>query len=173
MRYLTLIRHAKSSWRDTALEDFDRPLSPRGDRDAPEMGEAFARRYLRPGKLPPPDTLVSSPACRAITTARAIAERIDYPADAIAEEPAVYEADTDRLLRVVRQLPAPATHAVLFGHNPAFESLARKLAPDFTGDGKKFPTCGIAMLRLAIDDWAQTEGGVADAHDFLCPKRLT
>ena len=172
MKHLTLIRHAKSSWSDTSLDDFDRPLNPRGEKEAPETGEAFAARFLRPGNLPAPDTLVSSPACRAITTAHAFAERIDFPADGIIEEPAIYGADTDKLIEVVRKLPDSAAHVILVGHNPALEHVAQRLAPDFAGDGKKFPTCGIAALRLAVETWDAATDGSATAHDFISPKLL-
>ena len=72
MKTLFLIRHAKSSWDDTALSDKDRPLHDRGKRDAPKMGKRLARRDVKP------DLILSSPAMRALTTAEIIAKKLDY-----------------------------------------------------------------------------------------------
>ena len=72
MKTLFLIRHAKSSWDDTALPDKDRPLNDRGKRDAPKMGKRLAKRDVKP------DLILSSPAKRALTTAEIIAKKLDY-----------------------------------------------------------------------------------------------
>ena len=73
MKLLTIVRHAKSSWKDTSLRDRDRPLNKRGKRDAPEMGRRIAAAGIRPSLI------VSSPATRAWTTAKVIANEIGYP----------------------------------------------------------------------------------------------
>ena len=72
MKTLFLIRHAKSSWDDTALPDKDRPLGDRGRRDAPKMGKRLAKRDVKP------DLILSSPARRALTTAEIVAKKLDY-----------------------------------------------------------------------------------------------
>ena len=72
MKTLFLIRHAKSSWDDTALPDKDRPLADRGRRDAPKMGKRLAKRDVKP------DLILSSPARRALTTAEIVAKKLDY-----------------------------------------------------------------------------------------------
>ena len=72
MKMLFLVRHAKSSWDDTALPDKDRPLDDRGKRDAPKMGKRLAKRDVKP------DLILSSPAKRALTTAEIIAKKLDY-----------------------------------------------------------------------------------------------
>ena len=74
MKTLFLIRHAKSSWDDTALPDKDRPLDDRGRRDAPKMGKRLAKRDVKP------DLILSSPARRALTTAEVIAKKLDLQA---------------------------------------------------------------------------------------------
>ena len=74
MKLLSLVRHAKSSWKDPDLSDFDRPLNKRGERDAPRMGRRFA------SVEPPPDLLLASPARRAARTAQVIAEARVLPA---------------------------------------------------------------------------------------------
>ena len=73
MKRLYLIRHAKSSWKDSSLDDFERPLNKRGRRDAPFMGKRLYRHHVRP------DLVISSPAKRAISTSQLIAKEIDFP----------------------------------------------------------------------------------------------
>src|SRR5436189_490239 len=72
MKTLFLIRHAKSSWDDTALPDKDRPLNDRGKRDALKMGKRLAKRDVKP------DLILSSPARRALRTAEVVAKKLDY-----------------------------------------------------------------------------------------------
>src|ERR1700682_5676255 len=79
MKTLFLIRHAKSSWDDTALPDKDRPLDGAGKRDAPKMGKRLAKRDAQP------DLILSSPAMRALTTAKIIAKKLDYKLEAAAD----------------------------------------------------------------------------------------
>lgn len=64
---LTLLRHAKSSWKSDALSDFDRPLNSRGRQDAPEMARRLQAAGIRPSLI------VSSPAKRAWSTAKEVA----------------------------------------------------------------------------------------------------
>ena len=73
MKILTLVRHAKSDWSDTSLTDRQRPLNPRGKRDAPEMGKRIVNHGIRPSLI------IASPAVRAWTTAKIIATEISYP----------------------------------------------------------------------------------------------
>ena len=87
MRRLYLIRHTKSHWECDCLDDIERPLGERGKRDAPKMGRVLAE--LMPS---PPDLVVSSPAVRAYTTARIIAEAIDYEPSEIRIDERLYEA---------------------------------------------------------------------------------
>src|SRR2546421_80442 len=96
MKTLTLARHAKSSWDDLELSDFERPLNKRGRKDAPFMGELLHSRGFRP------DLIVSSPANRALTTARIIAEELEYPLDRIIVNEKLYEADSGDILNVAR-----------------------------------------------------------------------
>ena len=92
MKRLTLIRHAKSSWDDASLPDFDRPLNERGLRDAPKIGV-----HLAQNSITLPDKIISSPALRGISTACLIAKEIGYPEDTIELEPRLYEASLHQL----------------------------------------------------------------------------
>jgi phosphohistidine phosphatase len=160
---LTLVRHAKSDWGDASLDDFDRPLSKRGERDAPEMA---AR--LREARLIP-TLLVSSPAARAMSTAKAFAKALDYPSARIVRADAAYLASADELLEVVRSLGGQASHLMLFGHNPGISSFAARLAGDDSLG--ELPTCAVISLLAPVQDWSDLEVGQAalDFYDF--PKK--
>jgi phosphohistidine phosphatase len=97
MKTLFLIRHAKSSWDDTALPDKDRPLANRGRRDAPKMGRRLAKREVKP------DLILSSPARRALTTAEIIAKKLDYKLKNIVVDDRLYAGAVHGLLDVIHK----------------------------------------------------------------------
>jgi len=167
MKQLTLIRHAKSSWSDLSRGDFDRPLNTRGLGDAPRMGA-----HLKAFGLAPVDRIVSSPALRARTTAELIAEALGMASGSITLERRIYEASSSGLLELVRGLDEADCHVVLVGHNPGFEGLAYALDPNFVGDGEKFPTCGVAQMKLSIQTWSEADEGCAGECRFVFPKGL-
>jgi len=162
---LTLVRHAKSDWGDASLGDVDRPLNARGQRDAPEM----AARLVTAGLIP--TLMVSSPALRAIATARIFAEAFGYPASRIRLNDDAYLASPAELLEVLRKEGGHAAHLMLFGHNPGISQLGTTLAEDDApGD---VPTCAVTSLLLPLSDWRELEPGKArcDYYDF--PKNRT
>ena len=162
LKRLTLIRHAKSSWKDAGIADFERPLNARGERDAPRMGHRIADS----GK--PPELLVASPARRAARTAELIAERLGARAPRIEYERALYLATPEQMLDVIRGLDAAVRHAALVGHNPGTTELVEQLSGAEVGN---VPTCGVVRLRLGIDAWSEAEPGCGEIEDFDYPKR--
>lgn len=162
MKTLTLVRHAKSSWKQAGLSDFERPLNRRGERDAPAMGRHLASIGLVP------DVIVSSPAVRALATARALADALGR-APVLVEEPAVYAADAAELLHVVRAIGTEVEHAFLVGHNPGMAELLDAL----TGaTPEKFVTCGVAVVELDAASWRRTAPGVGKLVRFMAPKSI-
>ena len=117
MKLLTLLRHAKSSWDNPGMADYDRPLNDRGRRDAPFVGQFFQQVGLTP------DLIVSSPARRARQTCDLFAQEAGYNTRIRWEED-IYAASSDALLAVVRSLRDDAGHVLMVGHNPGFEDLA-------------------------------------------------
>lgn len=161
MRLLTVVRHAKSSWDDSKLSDFERPLNERGRRDAPAM----ARRLL---KVPPrPDLLISSPATRALTTARIFADEAGIKTQDLAIDAKIYDASVDTLLKVVRGLDDGARHVVLFGHNPGMTELAHLLA-DCPFD--EMPTCSAARVEFAAKSWHDIAPHDGKLVHYMFPK---
>ena len=164
---LTLVRHAKSDWGDGTLSDFERPLSARGLRDAPEMAERWRQRYT------PPQLIVSSPARRAITTARIFADVLGLDTARIVEETRIYEAALATLLTVVRELPADCANVVLFGHNPGFSELQHALARDAGGVlPAGVPTCAVTRLALDGVNWSAVTANGGRVVDYDYPKRV-
>ena len=159
-RRLTLVRHAKSDWGDASLDDFDRPLNKRGERDAPEM----AQRLVAAGLVP--TRIVTSPAVRALATARAFADAFGYPASRIVLADDVYLAKPEQLLDVVRRFGGRARHLMLFAHNPGISSFGAMLSGDDSlGD---VPTCAVTSFLVPSDRWSELAFGCArrDFHDF-------
>jgi phosphohistidine phosphatase len=167
-RTLFLFRHAKSSWDDAALADFDRPLAPRGQKAAPLVGQEMQRR----GWLP--DLAVVSSARRAVETWKLAAAELD------AEPPvqfsrALYDAGPGRLLEAVRAVPESSGSVILVGHNPGLEELAAMLAgpgseQDALGTLKeKFPSGALARFEVEVP-WVELRN--ATLTHFLWPKDL-
>ena len=145
MKTLTLVRHAKSSWNDTSLSDRDRPLNKRGKRDAPEMGQRITAAGIRPSLI------VSSPAVRAWTTAKIIADQIGYPREFLQRDSALYLASVNGILDVIVAQDAGFNNVMLVGHNPGFTDFANYLVPGLTNN---IPTAGVVCVELDTDDWS-------------------
>jgi len=146
MKILTLVRHAKSSWKDPDLADHERPLNKRGKRDAPEMGRRLAARGRRP------DLIVTSPALRARRTAETIAEAVGYRVEDIVEDERLYDAGAAELLDVIQEMDDSHRHVMLFGHNPAFTQLVNRLADEAVDN---LPTCGVVRFEHAGPTWSE------------------
>lgn len=146
MKILYLVRHAKSSWDDPSLEDFDRPLNKRGKSDASKMGKRLKKLRIMP------DLVVSSPAKRAAKTAQKIAKEIDYPVKKITFKDALYHASSSELLRVIQHTSASVNNLMLFGHNPGLTDFANGLCED---EIDNIVTTGIYALQFEVEDWQQ------------------
>lgn len=144
MKSLILVRHAKSSWDDPALSDYDRPLNDRGRKDAPMM----ARRLLSKGIRP--DILVSSPARRALTTAHAFAAEMDIPLHQIQTAEALYMAGPGDFLRVITTLDDAVGTAAVFSHNPGITDFANLLG---VARIDHFPTCAVFGIHIDTSHW--------------------
>jgi phosphohistidine phosphatase len=168
VKQLLILRHAKSSWDDSALPDFDRPLAPRGLKTAPLMGRELARR----GWLP--DLVLVSPALRTRDTWRLVSQELpkNVPAQ-FAEE--LYEAAAGAILARVRQ--ARATSVLVIGHNPGLQHFALRLAGPGSDESvfkkieAKFPTAALARFTLH-EDWGNLDFGGARLTHCVRPRDL-
>lgn len=161
MKTLIVIRHAKSSWDDITLGDFNRPLNERGERDAPRMGKRLKEKRIVP------DLLISSPATRALTTCQKFADILGYPQLNIKPEDDLYHANEDEILRIVHSINNKHDTVLLFGHNPGVTDFVNKLTNTFINN---VPTCGVASCSIPVEDWSTIEWGKADLNFFDFPK---
>lgn len=166
MHTLFLLRHAKSSWADSTLPDAERPLAPRGRRDAKLIAEHLRRLGIEP------ELVLCSTAVRTRETLDVIRPASPNSELALAQE--LYAAGADELLARIRQVPATVESVMVIGHNPGLHQLALVLAS--TGDEldrleAKFPTAALATLTLT-SVWRQVAPGDATLTAYVVPKQL-
>lgn len=156
--FVTLVRHAKSSWEDPTLADHERPLNHRGRAAAEDM----ARRALHEGWAP--DLLLASTAVRTCETAAYFQDVFDLPDRRVQTVAGLYNASPDTLLKVIQGIPADATDVLVFAHNPGLEDLAATLA----GRPLHFPTCAVARFACSAAAWSRMKPADLELlhHDF-------
>lgn len=171
MRTLTLFRHAKSSWADSSLDDFDRPLASRGEEAAPRMGAFLAGRGLIP------DLVLCS-------TSRRTRQTLDLAFGAAQPQPKtqflddLYHATVPALLAIIRAAPPETRHLMLVGHNPGLQELALHLIGGGDPAGRraiarKFPTAAVVVMRFDAPNWAAIGPGGGNLAIFMTPKQLS
>jgi phosphohistidine phosphatase len=142
MKTLLILRHAKSSWKNNELSDHDRPLNPRGQRDAPNVGKRLRNEDLIP------DAVLSSTAKRARQTAEAVIEESGCAGE-LQLSGELYGGGPEAYLEAIRNLPSGVDCALVVGHNPDLEELVEILS----GESVRLPTAALAHLQLDIQDW--------------------
>jgi len=162
MKTLTLVRHAKSSWKDTRLSDRERPLNKRGKRDAPVMGKRMIEHGIRPSLI------ISSPAKRAWSTAKLIAAEISYPIEFLQREESLYLASLDQTLGVIVAQDNSFNSLMVVGHNPGMTDFANFLSQGLTNN---LPTAGVVSVQIDQDDWNLYERPRTDLLVYDYPKK--
>lgn len=146
MKHLILVRHAKSSWSNPSLKDKIRPLSKRGKKEALLVGQSLKEMGLIP------QLILSSPAKRAIKTAKRIAKKLNYPKNSISKDELIYSDDIHDLLKVISSIREDIDQVLLVGHNPSLLELGNY----FTGTKiEKLSTSGILMIEFKVKSWKQ------------------
>ncbi len=168
MKTALLLRHAKSSWKQSALADHDRPLKKRGRRDAPLMGT-----FLRSNDLTPGLVLCSS-AKRAVETLELVFD--ERPETEITKS--LYMAHSGELLAILRAAPESCASVMIIGHNPGLGQLAGQLvgSGDAAGIGRlavKYPTCGLAVISFDVAEWQDVGSRLGHLDSFTIPGDLT
>lgn len=162
MKNLFLIRHAKSSWDDTSLRDFDRPLNNRGHKSAPFMGHLLYKTGIQP------DFWLSSPAKRAMTTAEYFARAFEVPPADILPKYGIYNASVVELLTIIHAIPDDKKTVFMFGHNPGFTDCANYLTGEHIFN---VPTVGIVHIEFATLFWGETGRNSGRVVAFYEPKK--
>jgi len=160
---LTLVRHAKTEPARAGQEDWDRVLEPRGQRDAPEMGQRLKGRY------PKPDRILSSPAVRAITTATIIARELGVAAGKVQQDERLYLAAPKDTLKVVHELGGKSKHLMIVGHNPGITEFADRISAERSLDN--MPTCAVYTLEFEIGAWQDLEWSSGINADLDYPRK--
>jgi phosphohistidine phosphatase len=148
MRTLLLLRHAKSSWKNPALDDHDRPLNKRGKRDAPRIGKLMAEQKLVP------DLVLCSSARRARDTAFTMLRAAGYDGETRILR-SLYMSDPESSAETLRRLEGNPATVLVVGHNPGLEELIEALS----GEPAELPTAGLARVELNVERWSELQLG--------------
>jgi phosphohistidine phosphatase len=161
MKRVILVRHAKSSWDDASLPDFERPLNERGKHDAPIM----AKRLL--DKKVEIDAFITSTARRARKTAVLFAKEYGQHKDDLIMVDALYHAGSEEFYNAIEQAPARARTIAIFSHNPGITEFANSLTNTRVDD---MPTCAVFAVRCPIKEWSEFRNAEKEFWFFDYPK---
>lgn len=160
MKRVIIVRHAKAVPYGYD-EDFTRDLTDRGVNDAQRIGKELKNLGIKP------DTIISSPANRALQTALIFAENLGFDKKQIVEIENIYHGlTTSEFLNLIKELPENANTAFFFGHNPAFEYFVNNLASQFNGE---MPTCSTVAIDFDVDSWQKVEARTGKKAFQLIP----
>lgn len=169
MLTLSLLRHAKSSWDDVDLDDFERPLSKRGATAAPEMGRAIRELNLKP------DLVLCSSAVRTRATVALVLLELGPPAPEVRYEDGLYLATPKEMLTEIREVESSVNNVLIVGHNPGIHALALELSgaakrEDMAELATKFPTAALASMTFDLQSWRDVNAGLGHLVVFLTPR---
>ena len=168
MRTLFLLRHAKSSWSDTTLADHERPLAPRGRRDAKRIAAHLVSLGVEP------DLVLCSDAVRTRQTLERVRTAF-RAATTETVEAELYGASSRELLERVRAIDDDVTSVLVIGHNPGLQDLALALASSgfrLSELEAKFPTAALATLEVPTATWRELAAGDAVLAAYVVPREL-
>lgn len=158
---LVLVRHAKTRKSDLSLPDRERALSERGRKQLMVMGKRLARSGCKV------DLIVTSPALRALATARALARMLGYRRKDLVIDEQLYACQANDLLRIVQHLDDELQSVLLVGHNPQLSELAHRFRHDIT----HLPTCAVAVFRFDVRCWSEVGSIAPTAVSVDCPRK--
>jgi phosphohistidine phosphatase len=170
MLTLSLLRHAKSSWKNPSLPDRERPLSTRGVADAPVIGRAMTEHAIDP------ELVLCSSARRTVDTLALVLPELKVEPKVVYED-ALYHASPAEMLDMLRALQPGARRVMIVGHNPEIQMLAL----DLVGSGsrrlrdrlqEKYPTSGLAVINFTAGLWSSIDVNSGNLSLFLTPKEL-
>jgi len=158
MKYLYILRHAKTSW--DSVTDFTRQLDTRGKTQAKQLGKYLKQRDIQF------DAIYTSSATRAILTTQIVAEEIEYKETHIEEHLALYEAKVIDLLNFVQALPTSKNTVLIVGHNNTVSNFCNYILKEPIGD---IPTCGLVAIRFSVTTWAEVDKQIGELLQYKKP----
>jgi phosphohistidine phosphatase len=170
MLTLMLLRHAKSSWDHPGLDDFSRPLAPRGIQAAPRMGAFIADNFAAP------NLVLCSAALRTRATLDFVLPHLQPSPDLVFEDE-LYLASASELQTRLRRVPPRWPRVLMIGHNPGFHDFAQMLTGSAAPDDRlrlieKYPTAGLAVLTFEASTWSRIGPGRGTLTHFVTPAML-
>ncbi|MEO7264809.1 MAG: histidine phosphatase family protein [Ferruginibacter sp.] len=162
MKTLYIIRHAKSSWSDATMSDFDRPLNERGKKDAPAMAEKLLDRKIKI------DAFISSPAKRAKKTCLAFSKVYEADKDDIFLVDELYNAAVNSFYEIISGLDDKLKRVAVFSHNPGITDFVNSLIPSVEMDN--MPTCAVFAVEINIAHWTDFKTATKQFLFFDFPK---
>lgn len=163
MKTLYLVRHAKSSWEVSGISDAERPLIPKGIKKTGKVIDFLNKRGTLAGLI------ISSPAVRALETAKLVAAGIGYPPERIRIEQGIYDSTVTRMLDLVYAVSNDIESLMIVGHNPTITEVANVfLRPGI----EIMPTSAIVCLSFDTDAWEEIPGSAVVDEFFVYPKIL-
>jgi phosphohistidine phosphatase len=170
MLTLSLLRHAKSSWDNPNLQDFDRPLNERGRDATPRMGAFMGEQGIAP------DLILCSPSVRTRQTLDLVLPHLS-PTPTVLYEDAIYLGAPSALLKRIRAVEARVGHVMIVGHDPGLHRLAMELSGSGEPEllqalARKFPTAALAVIVFEKKTWSKVKSGGGRLQLFMTPKRL-
>lgn len=163
MKYLTIIRHAKSSWSTPDLDDILRPLNERGLKSIKIIGNYLKEKNIQP------DLIITSPATRAVQTAVGIGDLVNYKIDSLKINQEIYFGNTTDILAIIKNIDATVNDIFLFGHEPILSSLIYHFTKTSL---EKFPTCAVYRIAFDIKSWKETDLKIGKCEFYVNPKLL-
>jgi phosphohistidine phosphatase len=163
MKTLLLVRHAKSSWDNTILKDFERPLNERGKHDAPLMAKRIKDNKIEI------EAFVSSPAKRAKKTAELFMNEFGVKAKKLILVSSLYEAALENFYETVEHLKGKYDTVALFAHNPGITDFINSLQCSSLYD---MPTCGVYAVKIKTKKWEEFREAEKEFLFFDYPKNL-
>ncbi|HUM50553.1 MAG TPA: histidine phosphatase family protein [Chitinophagales bacterium] len=163
MKYLTIIRHAKSSWSTPDLDDILRPLNERGLKSIKIIGNYLKKKNIQP------DLIITSPATRAVQTAVGIGDLVNYKIDSLKINQEIYFGNTTDILAIIKNIDATVNDIFLFGHEPILSLLIYHFTKTSL---EKFPTCAVYRIAFDIKSWKETDLKIGKCEFYVNPKLL-
>mgnify|MGYP003042413655 CR=1 FL=1 len=161
MKRLIVVRHAKSSWDDVSLPDFERPLNERGKHDAPMMAKRILDRKVDI------DAFITSPAKRARRTASLFAKEFGQDKEDLILIDELYHAGPEEFYKAIEKAPAKAKTIAIFSHNPGITEFVNSLTDTRVDD---MPTCAVYAVKAPIEQWSEFRQAKREFWFFDFPK---
>ncbi|MFO8054226.1 MAG: histidine phosphatase family protein [Bacteroidales bacterium] len=163
MRTLYLVRHAKSSWENPEIPDFQRPLLEKGKKRTKQMIDYLESRDVKI------DLMISSHAKRARETAEILAHAFQYPADQIKIDHLIYEGDEQQIANSFFDLPSWVHHLWIIGHNPSITNFANLFLEKRI---EYLPTSGIISINFETDSWEKLQAVPCSINFVMYPSKV-